>query len=114
LEYHPTKSDKISVESSNCYTVTWREWEVYQVSPSYPREAREKKIEGYVLIKLCFDTKGIVFGQEILESKPDGIFDKVVLDSVSKWRIRRIDGKPLNKNQCVKQKISMKMPKEGS
>jgi protein TonB len=80
----------------------------------YPSEAFRKEIEGHVLVKVCFDTTGVVFGTEILESEPNGVFDDAVLRCANKWLVNRLDGRPLEKNLCVKQKITMKLPKEGS
>jgi outer membrane biosynthesis protein TonB len=51
---------------------------------------------------------------EILESEPNGVFDDAVLRCANKWLVNRLDGRPLEKNLCVKQKITMKLPKEGS
>ena len=112
--YNPAKKGKIEVGAVNCFTISESEREYFIVTPRYPRKALDKKIEGYVKLEICFNKEGEAFRAEILESEPEGVFDAVMLRLADKWRVRRIDGKPLAGSHCVIQKIQMKLPKNSS
>ncbi len=57
-----------------------------QVPPIYPIRARRRGIEGRVKIRFIVNKDGTVSNIEILESKPEKIFDGAVERCVQKWR----------------------------
>ena len=70
---------------------------VSKVMPSYPEEAREKKIEGVVVIVLVIDEAGAIADAEVLES-PDALLSKAALEAVRQWTFQPAkmpDGKPI-------------------
>jgi protein TonB len=58
-----------------------------RVPPVYPLRARERRIEGWVNVKLLVDTSGRVEHAEVIEAQPEGYFEKSVLDCVRKWKL---------------------------
>ena len=112
--HNPVKNGKIETGAVNCFTISANEREYFIVTPRYPRKALDKKIEGYVKLKIWFNKEGEAFRAEILESEPEGVFDAVMLRLADKWRVRRIDGKPLAGTHSVTQRINMKLPKNSS
>ncbi len=57
-----------------------------RVPPVYPIRARERRIEGWVKIKLLVDQAGRVDHVQIIEAKPPGYFEHSVLQCVRKWK----------------------------
>lgn len=56
-----------------------------QTAPQYPREARAKGITGFVTMELTIGTSGRVENAEVLEAKPEGVFDQEALAAVRQW-----------------------------
>ncbi len=53
---------------------------------TYPTQARQRKIEGRVVVRLLIGTDGTVERARILESQPADMFDRAVLDALPGWR----------------------------
>jgi len=51
----------------------------------YPRRAKAKDIEGYVVISLLIDKSGKVSIAKVVESEPVGIFEKKALQTIKTW-----------------------------
>ncbi len=70
---------------------------VTKTPPVYPRAAREQGIEGFVAVKLLVTADGAVRQVNILRSKPEGVFDEAVGQTVAGWVFKpgRIGGKPV-------------------
>jgi protein TonB len=68
-----------------------------RVPPVYPYKAREQGIEGVVQVKILVNTDGTVGQVQILDARPQGIFEDAVIKSVPKWKFNpgRIEGKPV-------------------
>jgi TonB family protein len=57
-------------------------------SPStYPKEALDNCIEGYVVVRYAVSTAGRPEKIEVLESEPKGVFDQAAVNAVSSWRL---------------------------
>lgn len=59
-----------------------------QIKPTYPPRAKRMGIEGYVKVRLNVDSNGLVQRVEIVESKPEGVFEKSVRKSLKRWKFR--------------------------
>ena len=68
-----------------------------RVPPVYPIRARERRIEGWVKVKLLVDEAGLVERAEVVEANPPGYFEKSVLSCVRKWKLTppTVDGSPV-------------------
>ncbi|WP_444914437.1 energy transducer TonB [Microbulbifer sp. TRSA007] len=88
-------------------------WLIQKSKEYYPRDALEKKIEGYVLVEFTIGINGEVKDAIVLESKPAGIFDRTALFSVSndKYLPRVIDGKAYEVTG-VRSRINFGIPEE--
>ena len=53
---------------------------------TYPTRARQRKIEGRIVVSLLIGTDGTVKRARILESQPPDTFDQAVLDALPGWR----------------------------
>lgn len=51
----------------------------------YPRRAKSKDIEGYVIISLLINKSGQVATAKVIESEPTGIFEEKALQTIKTW-----------------------------
>lgn len=70
-----------------------------RVPPVYPPRALRSGIEGVVTVEFTIDTDGSVKDAKIVRAKPPKIFDKAVLNAISKWKFNPdiVNGKPVAK-----------------
>jgi protein TonB len=70
---------------------------VRKIPPTYPYQARERGIEGYVAVKFMVREDGSVFNVNILKAKPEGYFEDEVRRALVGWEFQpgRIDGEPV-------------------
>lgn len=70
---------------------------IVKVAPQYPRHALNRGIEGHVTLEYTVTKQGTVIDPKIIESQPQGIFDKVAIKSALryKYKPRVIDGQPI-------------------
>lgn len=60
----------------------------HQVPPEYPKGPLKKGIDGCVLLAFTIDAEGRGRGFEVLESKPQGVFDAATLKVMDQWRFQ--------------------------
>jgi len=67
----------------------------HDVTPKYPREAREKGIQGDVLLKATIDTKGNIVN--LMEVRGDPILVDAAIKAVKQWKYRpyMLKGEPV-------------------
>ncbi len=72
--------------------------------PSYPRRARQRGIEGQLLLRITVNSKGRTSGIKVLESSGHAVLDNAAVKAVKHWHFRpgRRGKKPV--------KASMDMP----
>lgn len=84
-----------------------------QVPPRYPQRALRRKQEGHVVVEFIVTTAGTVKPGSItiIESTPQGVFDKAVLRSIQRWRFksRVVDGQA--QAYKARQKLEFKLEK---
>ena len=70
---------------------------IYNVDAVYPADARDKKIEGDVVVEVIVDTEGKVAGAQIKKSVTPAL-DKAALTAARQWKFEPlvVDGKPRN------------------
>jgi len=61
---------------------------VKRLPPLYPFEAKRKKIQGKVIIKVIVNKEGKATEPVVLESHPKGVFEAAALRAVKRWRFR--------------------------
>lgn len=66
------------------------------LQPPYPRRAQQRGIEGYAIVEFTITKAGNVKNVSVLESEPEGVFDRVSMDTAKKFKFkpRVVDGKP--------------------
>lgn len=61
---------------------------IFTIPPNYPRMAKRRNIQGYVILNFTIDTKGLVKDIVIKEAKPKGYFEKSAIEAIAKWRFQ--------------------------
>lgn len=69
---------------------------VRTVAPEYPRELRDQKVSGVVMVKCTIDEQGNVSQTEVSKSSND-TFNDFATDALKKWKFKpgRQDGSPV-------------------
>jgi len=63
---------------------------IIQVQPVYPNSALKRNIVGFVKVDFVLDEQGRAKDIQILESRPEGIFERAVLKSVNKTKYQPV------------------------
>ena len=63
----------------------------------YPMRAIQRGIEGYVIVGFSVDQLGLVFDAFVIESAPEGVFERSALKAIKKfkYKAKMIDGKAI-------------------
>jgi periplasmic protein TonB len=80
----------------------------HDVQPKYPQEARERGIEGDVLLQATIDTKGNIINLRAVQG--DTILIAASMDAVKKWRYRpyKLNGEPVEVETTIKIQFHMR------
>jgi len=75
---------------------------IHKVEPQYPLEAKEKGIEGVVLLKVLINREGAIGSCEQVEG--DSILGKAATEAVTQWKYRPylLNGEPVEVETMVK------------
>lgn len=57
-----------------------------RVQPRYPREAASNGVNGHVVMEFVLAPDGRVRSVEVVESEPEGVFEKAALSAMKQWR----------------------------
>jgi protein TonB len=72
----------------------------------YPRRAKAREIEGYVVMSILIDTSGRVTRAKVIEADPAGVFENEALRNIEKWIFEpaSYDGQPVKTwaNQTIR------------
>lgn len=71
---------------TEAYLVSQMPQVLTEIKPEYPKEAREKQIEGAVVLDILIDTNGVVRDAKIIEGEE--IFNDVALLAIKKFKFR--------------------------
>jgi len=71
---------------------------LYRVQPSYPEEAAERELEGWVLVRFSIKKDGTVSAPEIVKSS-SRLFDRAALDAIRSWKYapQMLDGQAVER-----------------
>jgi len=61
---------------------------VRMVMPDYPPDARSRRLEGFVELRIVVDASGDVTEAEVLRASPPGIFEDKAIEAIMKWKYR--------------------------
>jgi periplasmic protein TonB len=85
------------------------------VQPNYPAGAANKSIEGFVEVQFDVTPLGTTDNIVILDSQPQGVFEKETLKAVKRWKFSPVieEGKPMP-YKGMTQRISFTMAKSNT
>jgi protein TonB len=79
----------------------------HNVTPKYPTEAREKGIQGDVLLTATIDEKGKIVDLKVLKGDP--ILAKASVDAIKQWKYKPyiLNGEPVEVETTIKIQFHM-------
>ena len=82
---------------------------VVRVAPTYPRRAKQARIQGWVTMEVLIRPDGTVSEAKVMESDPPRLFDDAAIVAMQRWKFRpkMVDGSPVA--QRAKQTIEFKL-----
>ncbi|MFK7897146.1 MAG: TonB family protein [Myxococcota bacterium] len=77
-----------------------------RVPPSYPERAKQRGIEGRVLVQFTISKSGSVKDPKVIAAEPSNIFNKAAIKAIRQWKYnpKILNGKPVEQ---VGQKIAI-------
>ncbi len=54
-------------------------------APEYPRGAERRNVEGFAVVQYTVSPEGDVVDAEVVESSPEGIWDRSVIRAINAW-----------------------------
>lgn len=74
--------------------------------PAYPGMARNRQIEGWVMVEITVDRNGGVRNPRVVQASPPGVFDQAAVEAIQRWRFKPAlrEGAPVE--QRVRQKVN--------
>ena len=88
---------------------------IVKVAPVYPWQAKEDKLEGYVLVEFTVAPNGRVENAEVVQSEPAGVFDQAALDAVAKFRYKpRVEDGVAVASHGIRNRITFELPDDGA
>jgi len=69
---------------------------IVKVSPTYPRRALQRGIQGFVIVEFTVNKLGAVVDPFVVEANPEGIFEQAAMDAAKKFKYkpRVVNGEP--------------------
>jgi protein TonB len=64
-----------------------------RIEPDYPMRARQRGIEGWVVVKFTITPAGTIKDATVVQGQPPGVFDEAAVRAVSRWKYNpKIEG----------------------
>lgn len=99
------KQDKITKPAPSSVGYSTDIIPLFTIPPNYPRMAKRRNIQGYVILNFTIDKKGNVKNIIIKEAKPKGYFEKAAKQAMLRWKFKpKYDGE-----KAVEQLAQQKM-----
>lgn len=77
----------------------------YQAPLQYPKAARARGVEGYVVLSLLISATGEIEKVQVLESQPSGVFEDAAKQGVRDWRFQPAQYQGRNVKVWARQKV---------
>lgn len=93
------KSTPSAIPSSSSGGIATNVVPTTRIEPVYPPRALRAGIEGMVTVEFTITTDGSVANIEVIKGEPPGVFDRAVVQAVSRWKFAPeiINGQPVEK-----------------
>lgn len=77
----------------------------YQAPLQYPKTARSRGVEGYVVLSLLISATGEIEKVQVLEASPSGVFEDAALQGVRSWRFEPAQYQGRNVKVWARQRV---------
>jgi len=77
----------------------------YRAPLQYPKSARSRGVEGYVVLSLLISATGEIEKVQVLEAQPSGVFEDAALQGVRDWRFEPAQYQGRNVKVWARQKV---------
>ncbi len=77
----------------------------YQAPVEYPRQARARGTQGYVVLSLLISAAGEIEKVQVLEAQPAGVFDQAAIEGVRNWRFEPAQYQGRNVKVWARQRV---------
>ncbi len=77
----------------------------YQAPMAYPRSARARGVQGYVVLSLLISATGEIEKVQVLEANPSGVFEEAALEGVRNWRFEPAQYQGRNVKVWARQRV---------
>ncbi|MGI0118988.1 TonB family protein [Zooshikella sp. RANM57] len=76
---------------------------LHKATPQYPRRALQRRQEGWVKIRFDVTAQGRATNLQVVEAKPQGMFDRSALQSLQHWRFKpkQVNGKAVMRHNMI-------------
>lgn len=81
-------SSSLFVSAFNLNEVDQEPKIIRMIQPRYPFDAKQKGINGKVLLRFVVSADGTVVEPHVVKSEPENVFDQAALDAVIKYKFR--------------------------
>jgi periplasmic protein TonB len=84
--------------------------ELAQAKPSYPMQAKSRRIEGWVTIAFTVTASGSVSNAHVVGGSPTGVFDSAGLATIQKFRFKpkMVNGNPVSQSATKTFRFNLK------
>lgn len=80
-----------------------------RVLPQYPPSARNRRIEGWVLVEITVSRAGSVSTAHVVDANPKRLFDQAALNAIRQWKFKPAYRQGQAVEQRVRQKIHFRL-----
>jgi protein TonB len=81
-----------------------------RIEPDYPMKARQRGIEGWVVVEFTITPAGTIKDARVLQAQPPGIFDEAAVRAVSRWKYNpKIEGGVAVERPGIKVRLDFKL-----
>lgn len=77
----------------------------YQAPMEYPKSARSRGVEGYVVLSLLISATGEIEKVQVLEAQPSGVFEDAAQQAVRSWRFEPAQYQGRNVKVWARQRV---------
>ncbi|MCF2946911.1 M56 family metallopeptidase [Paraglaciecola aquimarina] len=83
---------------------------IIRIEPKYPLQAAKNRQEGSVILEFDITAQGTTDNIKVIDSFPDGVFDKVGVDALKKWEYKpRVQGGQAQRQSGLKVQLDFRM-----
>jgi protein TonB len=83
-----------------------------RIEPDYPMKARQRGLEGWVVLEFTITPAGTIKDAKVLQAQPPGVFDEAAVRAVTRWKYNpKIEGGVAVERPGIKVRLDFKLDK---